>query len=90
MSLLQVFDHLVTQQAAEAGRCLGEFGNRSRRIGLPAQEAGKQRCECVGRRELRARRFDVAVERHRIAIALAVMPQRKTISVCVQNIWQRL
>ncbi|WP_308240298.1 hypothetical protein [Mesorhizobium sp. J428] len=57
--------------------------------GLPIEEVGDEREQRVGRRELRARRGDVAVEVDDLSRKFAVLPQAERSSVGVEQIRQR-
>ncbi len=86
----QLLDHLVAQQATEAGGDLGQLPRRAWRDRVPLVEGLEQGQQFGRRLQDLARRFDVAVQPDDLADPFAVAPQTEGVAVRVDQVGKRL
>ena len=87
---LQFLGHVVAQAAAQSRARLRELLGIAGWKRSPAEEVFEKRSQSRGRRERRARGFDVAFEMDHGALRLTVAPQAEAVPIGVEEVRQRL
>ena len=87
---LDLLQHLIAQQAAQARRHLRKASGVARGLGRPAQEIADERGQGGGRGELEAGAVQLAVEVDDLARQLPIAPQAETDAIGIEQVRQGL